>query len=50
MPQRVVGEHTRDHRLADRHGPDANARIMPSFGGDLGILSMHIDGLARRED
>ena len=50
MPQRMICEDAGDHRLTNWHGPDADARIMASFGGDLRVLSMDINGLARRED
>src|SRR5215471_739084 len=34
MAQIVIGEHARHHGLADRHRPDADARVMAAAGGD----------------
>src|SRR5262245_24487285 len=50
LPQIVIGEHACHHRLADRHRADADARIMPSLGDDLGLAPVAVDGAARGED
>ncbi len=48
MAQQVVGEHRRHHRLADRDGADADARIVPALGLDLDLVAVGIDGAHRR--
>ena len=50
MAQEVVGDHAGDHRLADRHRADADARVVAALGRDLGLVAVAIHGLARRED
>jgi hypothetical protein len=50
MAEVVIGEHDGHHRLADRHGADADARIVAALGRDLGFVAGGIDGAARRED
>src|SRR5581483_6879009 len=50
MTEVVVGEHDRDHGLADRHGADADARVVAALGRDLGLVALGVDRLARRED
>jgi hemoglobin-like flavoprotein len=37
MAEEMICEHAGDHRLADRHGADADARIVPALGHDLGV-------------
>ena len=39
-----------DHRLADRHGADADAGVVPALGDDLGLLAGAVDRPARRQD
>ena len=34
--QKMVRQHAGDHRLADRHGADADAGVVAAFGDDLG--------------
>ena len=46
----MIGEHDGHHRLADRHGADADARIMTAFGRDFGLVARGVDGAARGED
>src|SRR5215831_2760282 len=50
MAQIVIGEHARHHGLADRHRPDADARVMAAAGGDLRLAAVAVDGAARRQD
>ena len=50
MHQIVIGQHARHHGLADRHGADADARIVAAFGDNIGVAAIAVDGLARRED
>ena len=38
MPQQVVGEDAGHHRLAHRHGADADAGVVAALGQDLDIL------------
>ena len=35
MAQPVVGQHAGDHRLADRHGADADAGVVAPLGPDV---------------
>ena len=46
----MIGEHDGHHGLSDRHGADADARIMPAFGRDFGLVACGVDGAARGED
>ena len=39
MTEIVIGEHDREHRLADRHGADADARVVTALGRDLDLLA-----------
>src|SRR6185437_6561680 len=50
LTQQVIGEHDRHHRLADRHGADADAGVVPALGADLDLLAVDVDGAARRQD
>jgi hypothetical protein len=50
MAEVVVGEHDCHHRLADRHGADADARVMAALCRDLGLVALSVHGLARRQD
>ncbi len=43
MPEIVVGEHDRQHRLADRHGADADAGVVAALGRDLDLLAGAVD-------
>ena len=45
MAEVMVGQHDGDHRLADRHRADADARIMAAFGRDLGVVALCVDRL-----
>jgi hypothetical protein len=50
MPQKGVGQHAGDHRFADRHGADADTRVVAAFGDDLGLLESAGDRATRREN
>src|SRR5262249_2222665 len=50
LTQIMVGNPARHHGLADRHRPDADARIVPSLGADLGLVAEAVHGAPRRED
>ena len=41
----MIGQHTRHHRLAHRHGADADARVVAAFGLDGGIVAVDVDRL-----
>ena len=43
----MVGQHAGDHRFADRHGADADARVVAALGDDLGLVAVAVDGPAR---
>ena len=48
MAQELVGDDAGHHRLADRHGADADARVVAALGDDLGRLVVARHRLARR--
>src|SRR5262249_36203401 len=50
MAQRVVGQNASQHRLADRHGPDPDTRIVTAFGHDRRVRAFHVNRLARIQD
>ena len=50
MPQQMVGQHAGHHRLAHRHGADADAGIVAALGDDLGLVAVAVDGPARGQD
>jgi hypothetical protein len=50
MHQIVIGQHACHHRLTYRHRADADTRIVPTLGNDLGVTTIAVDGLARGED
>ena len=39
MPQESIRQHAGDHRFADRHGANADARVMAALGDDLRLLA-----------
>ena len=39
VAQQVVGEHDRHHGFADRHGTDADTRIVAALGDDLRLVA-----------
>ena len=43
VPQQMVRQHAGHHRLSHRHGADADAGVVPSFGRDLGLLAGLVD-------
>src|SRR5690606_34149208 len=49
-PERLVHEHQRDHRLADRRGADADAGVVASGGDDLHWISLHIEARHRQAE
>src|ERR1700722_18226798 len=50
MAQEGVGEDAGYHRFADRHGANADARVVATLGDDLALGAGAVDGLARREN
>ncbi len=50
MPQKMIGEHTGDHCLADRHCANADTGIVTSLGQDLGLGTRAVDRTPRRQD
>src|SRR6185437_14834312 len=50
MPQERVGQRAGDHRLADWHGADADARVVAALGDDLRFVAGLSDCAARRQD
>ena len=46
----MIGDDACHHRLADRHGADADAGIVPALGDDLGLVAVAVDGAARVQD
>ena len=42
MPQVVIGDGARDHRLTNRHGAYANAWIVASLGADFGGIAFAV--------
>src|ERR1043166_6541981 len=46
LTQIMVGNDARHHGLADRHGADAEARIMPARGYDFALPAIAVDGAA----
>jgi polyhydroxyalkanoate synthase subunit PhaC len=47
VQQQVVEEDAGQHRLAHRHGADADAGVVPALGHDLRLLARHGDRAAR---
>src|SRR5262249_58448452 len=50
LAQIVIGDHARHHGLADWHGANADAGIVPALGGDLGLAAEAVDRAPRIED
>jgi hypothetical protein len=50
VAQQVIGKHAGDHRLANRHGTDANARVMAALGSNLRLSPKAIHCLPRLQD
>src|SRR5579875_3533504 len=50
MAEQVIGEHHRHHRLADRHGADADAGVVAAFGADLDLVAEAVDAPERLQD
>jgi hypothetical protein len=47
VPEIVIGDGAGYHRLADRHGADADAGVVAALGDDVDILAAaSIDGAA----
>ena len=46
----MIRDHARHHGLTDRYSPDAHAWVVAPFGGNIGLVAVAIDGLARRQD
>ena len=47
MHQGLVSQNARRHGDGDRHGANADARVMPAFGDNLGFLAGFGHGSAR---
>ena len=43
----MIRQHNRQHRLSYRHTPQAHAGVMPSFGDNLGFMSVFINRFQR---
>src|SRR5260221_491002 len=50
MTQQMVGQNQRHHGFANRHRPDADARIMTAGGRDLDIMARGIASAARGQN
>lgn len=50
MAQQVIGKHQRHHRFADRHGTNADARVVAALGLNFGVLAGFGDRVARGQD
>src|SRR5206468_9265368 len=50
LTQIVIRNHACHHGLADRHRPDAHARVVAALGADLGLVAVAVDGAPRVED
>src|SRR6267378_8533098 len=50
MAQEMIGEDAGHHRLADRDGADADARVVPAMGFDLDLIAIDIDGAHGMQD
>ena len=43
MAQIVISDGAGDHGLPDRHGTDADARIVPALGQDVDVLALRVN-------
>ncbi len=50
MPQIMIRQHDGEHRLADGHGANAHAGIVPPLGGDMGFDPMAVDAPLGRQN
>src|SRR5882757_4012424 len=50
VTQIMIGKDASHHGFADRYGTDADTRIMPAFGDDLGFAALIVDRGARIEN
>src|SRR5205085_7164104 len=50
IAQEVIGEHNGHHRLADRHGTDADAGIVAAMRLDLDLMTLAVDRAHRLRD
>lgn len=50
LPQRMIHQHQRQHRLRNRRCANANTRVMASFGGNLHRITRLVDGVAFEAD
>ena len=50
MPQRMIDQHQRQHRLGNRRGADADAGVVAAFGGDVHGFTCLVDRVAREAD
>ena len=46
----MVEDHAGHHRLAHRHGADADAGVVAALGDDLGVVAGVVDGAPWRQD
>src|SRR6202158_1029334 len=46
----MIREHAGKHRFPERYRADADAGVVASFGHDLGLAAVAVDGAARGQD
>jgi hypothetical protein len=49
MTEIVIGQHAGHHGLAHRNSANADARVMASFGDDIGFLAETVHGSTGRQ-
>jgi hypothetical protein len=50
VAEEMIGENNGEHGFADGNGANADARIMPALRRNIGVLPLHVDGLAFGEN
>ncbi|KPX58538.1 Uncharacterized protein ALO53_04577 [Pseudomonas amygdali pv. photiniae] len=50
MTQQMIEQHDGHHRLGNRCGANADTRVVPAFGNDVGRIAIGIDRAPRRGD
>src|SRR5690349_470642 len=50
MQEIMVGQHTCYHRLADRHRPNTDARVVTALRNDIGVAAVAVDRFPRRQN
>ena len=48
LAQIVIGDDARHHGFANRHRPDADARVVAAGGGNVGLVAVAVDGARAR--